>query len=132
METIFMNTENRETNEPCKFVLHLSQRLDVWSSNKDDALQNLYIYYLWKNIRKHYKNIKLEIIATTWNDEFELVDGSYSVSDIQDYIKCIIKIHETLITNPPIHVYINTVNNRLVFKIKDTYKLELQTPETMK
>ena len=71
-------------------------------------------------------------MAPTWNDEFELPDGSYSVSDIQDYIEYIIKKHETLTKNPPIHVYINVINNRLVFKKKDGYKLELQTPEAMK
>ena len=64
-------------------------------------------------------------------DEFELPDGSYSVSDIQDYIEYIIKKHETLTRIPPIHVYINRINNRLVFKIKDGYKLELQTLETI-
>ena len=64
--------------------------------------------------------------------EFELLDSLYSVSDIQDYIKYIIKKHETLTTIPPIHVYINRINNRLVFKIKDGYKLELKTSETMK
>ena len=62
----------------------------------------------------------------------ELTDGSYSVSDIQDYIKYIIKKHEKLTTITPIHVYINRINKRLVFKIKDAYKLELQTPETLK
>ena len=72
------------------------------------------------------------MIAPTWNDEFELPDGSYSVSDIQDYIKYIIKKHETLTTIPPIHLYINRINNILVFKIKDGYKLELQTTKTMK
>ena len=55
-----------------------------------------------------------------------------SVSDIRDYIKCIIKNLETLTTIFPIHVYINRINNRLVFKIKDGYKLELETSETMK
>ena len=90
------------------------------------------IHYTWKNIRKQYKNNALEIIAPTWNDEFELPDGSYSVSDIQDYIEYIIKKQETLTTIPPIHVCINRINNRLVFKIKDGYKLELQMPETMK
>ena len=59
-------------------------------------------------------------------------DGSYAVSDIQDCMKCIIKKHVTLITISPIQFYINRINNRLVFKIKDGYKLELQTPETMK
>ena len=132
MEPIFMNTENSKRNEQHKFVLNLSQRLDLTSSNKHVALQHLSINYTWKNIRKKYKNNKLKIIAPTWNDEFELPDGSYSVSDIQDYIEYIIKKHETLTTIPPIRVYISRVNNRLVFKIKDGYRLELQTPETMK
>ena len=85
-----------------------------------------------ENIRKQYKNNELKIIAPVWNDEFKLTDGSYSVSDIQDYIEYIIKKHEKWTTITPIHVYIKRINNRLVFKIKDGYKLELQTPETMK
>ena len=70
METIFMNTENIKTNEPHKFVLNLSQRLDLRSSNKHVTLQNLLIYYTLKNVRKQYKHNKLRIIAPTWNDEF--------------------------------------------------------------
>ena len=132
METIFMNTGNSKTNEPHKFVLNLSQRLDLKSLNKHDALQNLSIYYAWKNIRKQYKNNKLKLIAPTWNDEFELPDGFYSVSDIQGYIEYIIKKHETSTKIPPIHVYVNGINNRLVFKVKDGYKIELQMPETVK
>ena len=54
------------------------------------------------------------------------------MSEIQDYIKYVIKKCETLTTIPPIHVYVNRINSRLVFKIKDGYKLELQTSETMK
>ena len=69
----------------------MSQRLDLRSSDKHAALQNLSIYYKWKNIRKQYKNNKLKIIVPTYNDEFELPDGSYSVSDIEDYIEFIIK-----------------------------------------
>ena len=114
-----MNTENGETKEPHIFFLNLSQRLDLTSASKDVALQNLSIYYTWKNIRKQYKNNKVRIIAPTWNDEFELPDGSYSVSDIQDYIEYIIKKHETLTTIPHIHICINRINNRLVFKIRD-------------
>ena len=132
METIFMNTENSKTNKPRKFVLNLSQRLDLRSSNKHVSFQNLFIYYTRKNMRKQYKNNKLKIIAPTWNDGFKLADGSYSVTDIKDYIEYIIKKHETLITIPPIHVYINRINKRLVFKIIDGYELELQTPETIK
>ena len=84
IEKIFMNTENSKTKEPHKCVLNLSQRLDLRSSNKHLVLQNLSIYYTWKNIRKQYKNNKLKIIAPTWTDEFELPNGFYSVSDIQD------------------------------------------------
>ena len=87
METIFMNTENSKTNEPHKFVLNLSEILDLNSSNKYLALQKWSIYYTWRKIRKQYKNNKLKITAPTWNDKFELADGSYSLSDIQDYIE---------------------------------------------
>ena len=132
METVFMNMENNKISEPHKFVLNLSQRLDLRRSGKHVSLQNLSIYYTWEYIRKQYKNNKLKIIAPTWNNEFELPDGSYYFSDIQDYIEYIIKKHETLTTIPPIHVYINRINNRLVFKIEDRQKLELQTPKTMK
>ena len=55
-----MNTENSKTNEPKKFALNLSQRLDLRSSNKCVSLQNLSNYYPWKNIRKKYKNNKLK------------------------------------------------------------------------
>ena len=87
---------------------------------------------MWKNIRKQYKNNKLEITTSTWNDEFKLPDGSYYVSDIQDYFDYVNEKHETLLTIPPIHVYIDRTNNILVFKLKDGYKPELQSPETMK
>ena len=60
------------------------------------------------------------------------MDVSYSVSDIQYHIEFIIKKNETLAIIPPIHVYINRINSRLVFKIKDGYQLKLQKPETMK
>ena len=71
-----MNTENSKTNEPHEFVLNLSQRLDLRSLDKYATLENLSIYYLWENMRKQYKNNLLKIIAPTWNDEFELPDGS--------------------------------------------------------
>ena len=76
METIFMNTENSKTNEPHKLVLNLSKGVALTISNKYVALRNLSIYYKWQNIRQQYKNNKLKIIVSTWNDEFELPDGS--------------------------------------------------------
>ena len=92
----------------------------------------IYLLHI-KNIRKQYKNNKIKIIAPTWNNEFELPDSSYSVSKIQEYIWFIIKKHKTLRTIPSIYVvYINRINTRLVFKIKDEYQPEFQTPETMK
>ena len=113
-----MNTENSKMNGLHKFVLNLSERVDLRSSNKHVAIQNLSIYYTWKNIRKQYKNYKLEIITPTWNDEFELRDDSYSVSDIQDFVEYIIKKHEILTTISPSQVYINRISNKLVFKMK--------------
>ena len=95
---MFMNTENCKTN-----------KLDLRSSSKHAAFQNLYIYYPWKNMIKQDQNNKLKIIAPTWNDKFELPDGSYSVSVIQDYIEYIIRKHETLTIIPPIHAYINII-----------------------
>ena len=96
------------------------------------ALANLSIYYTWKRIKSEYNNNKFEISAPTWNDAFDLPDGSYSISDIQDYFEFIIKEHETLTENPPIQIYPNKIKSRIVFKIKSGYKLELLTPETMK
>ena len=66
METIFMNKENSKTNEPHEFVPDLSQRLDSRSSDKHVVLQNSFIYYASKNIRKQYKNNTLKIIAPMW------------------------------------------------------------------
>ena len=105
-----MNTENSKINELHQFVLNLPQRLHLRSSNKHVALQNLSIYYTWKKKKKkkkkikQYKKNKIKIIARTWIDEFELPDGLYSLSDIQDYIGYIVKKHEKLTTIPPIHV----------------------------
>ena len=116
METIFMNAEKSKTIEPHKFVLNLSHRLDL--------RLKLILDFSCCSSKK--------IIGPTLNDEFELPDGSYYLSNIQDYIGYIIKKHETLTIIPLIHVYINRINNRLVFKIKEGYKLELQTPKTIK
>ena len=105
---MFMNMENSKTNETHKCVPGLSQKLDLRSSNKPVALQNLSIHYTRKNIGKPFKSNKLKIIAPTWNDEFELADDSYSVSDIQDYIEYIIIKRETLTTNPLLFLFTST------------------------
>ena len=95
------------------------------------ALVNLSIYYTLKNIKPEYSKYKFKISAPTWNDTFALSHGSYSIADIQSYFEFIIKKHETLTQNPPIQIYPNKIKNRIVFKIKTGYKLELLNPETM-
>ena len=127
-----MNTENSKTNEPHRFKLDLTDKLNLKNPNKNMALANLSIYYTWKNIKSEYNNNKFKISAPTWNYTFDLPDGSYSIADIQDYFEFIIKKHETLTENPPIQIYPNKIKNRIVFKIKTGYKLELLTLETMK
>ena len=85
-----------------------------------------------ENIKSAYSNNKFKISAPTWNDEFDLPDGSCSTADIQDYFEFIIKKHETLAENPPVQIYPNKIKNRIVFKVKTGYKLELLSPETRK
>ena len=94
--------------------------------------QNLSVYYTWKNIKSSYNNNKFKISTPTWNEEFKLPDGSYSISDIQDYFQYILKKHSESVDNPPIRIYVNKIENRITFKIKSGYYLELLTPETMK
>ena len=95
-------------------------------------LSNLSIYYTWKNIKSWYNNNKFKISAPTWNDKFELPDGLYSVSDIQDYFEYILKKHGEDIDKPSVQIYVNKIENRVTFKIKNGYSLELLTPETIK
>ena len=127
-----MNTKNSKTNEPHRFRLSLADKLNLKDPSKNIALANLSIYYTWKNIKSAYNNNKFKISAPTWNDTFDLPDGSYSIEDIQDYFEFIIKKHETLTENPPVQIYPNKIKNRIVFKIKTGYKLELLSSETMK
>ena len=79
-----------------------------------------------------YNNNKFRISAPTWNDTFDLPVGSYSIAGIQDYFELIIKKHKTLSESPPVQIYVNKIKNRIVFKIKTGYKLELLTLETTK
>ena len=85
-----------------------------------------------EHIKSTYDNNKFKIFAPTWNDEFDLPDGSYSISDIQNYFEYIIKKHDTIANNLPVQIYVDKIKNRIVFKIKRGYKSELLFPETMK
>ena len=127
-----MNAEKSKTNKPHGFKLDLTDKRNLKNRNKNMALANLIIYCTWKNIKSEYKNNKSRISAPTWIDTFDSPDGSYSIADIQDYFELIVKKHETLTENPVIQIYPNKIKNRIVFKIKNGYKSELLTPETMK
>ena len=131
MDTIFMNSENSKTSEHHVLVLKLTDKLDSRRGQKTVALSNLSIYYTWKNVKSLYNN-KFKISAPTWSEDFKLPDGSYSVSDIQDYFEYILKKHNESVDNPSIRMYVNRIENRITFKIKSGYYLELLTPETMK
>ena len=113
-------------------MLKLTDKLDLRRGQKTVALSNLSIYYTWKNIKSSYNNNKFKISAPTWNEELELPDGSYSISDIQDYFEYILKKQSESVDNPSIRIYVNKIENRITFKIKNGYYLELLTPETMK
>ena len=93
MDTIFMNSENSKTFEPHVLILKLTDKLDLRRGEKIIPLSNLSIYYTWKNTKSSYNNSKFKISVLTWTDKFQLPDGSYSVSNIQDYFEYIFKKH---------------------------------------
>ena len=89
--------------------------------NKTITLANLSIYYTWENIKSKNNNNKFKISAPTWNETFDLPDGSYTIGDIQDYFLKNIQKHEPTIEineNSPILIDPNGVRNRISFKIK--------------
>ena len=123
-----MNSQNSKNSEPHVLILKLTNKLDLRIDEKVIALSNLNIYYTWKNIKNSCNNNEFKISAPTWNDEFKLPNGSYSVSNIQDYFEFILKKHGEDIDKPSIQIYVNKIENRVTFKIKDG----LLTPATMK
>ena len=126
-----MNSENSRTSEYHVLVLKLADKLDLRKSQKSVALSNYSIYYTWKNIKSSYNNNKFKISAPTLIDELEIPDGSYLISDIQDYFEYILKRRSENVDDPSIKIYVNKIENRVTFKIKGYY-LEFLTPETMK
>ena len=86
MDTILINSENSKTSDPHRLLINLSDKIYLKGSDKYVASSNLTIYFTWKNINNIFK-----VSTPTWNEEFELPDGSYSTSDIQDYFKYIFK-----------------------------------------
>ena len=132
MDTIFINSENCKISKPHVLTLKLTNKLDLRLDNKVIAISNLSIYYTWKNIKGSCNNNKFKISAPTWNEEFKLPDGSYSISDIQNYFGYILKKFGEVIDKPPVLTYVNKIENMVTFKIKNAYSLGLLTKETMK
>ena len=97
-----MNILNNKTNESNRLIYQFTDKLNLKNPNKNIALANLSIYYTWENIKSECNNNKFKISAPIWNDGFNLPNGSYSVSHIQDYFEYIIKKHETIADNPPV------------------------------
>ena len=125
MDTIFMNSENSKTSKPHVLTLkHTSKLLDLKISEKVIA-SNLLIYYIWRNIKSSYNNNKFKISTPTWNEEFELPDEFYSVSDIQDYFEYTLEKHGEHIDEPSVQIYVNKIENRIPFKIENGYSLKL-------
>ena len=111
MDTIFMNFVNSKMSDSHRLLLNVSDKKNLKRKDKYVALSNLSIHYTWKNIKKKTKiyNNKFKISAPIWNEEFELPDGPYSVSDIHDYFKYIFKKHETVTESPSIMIYVNKI-----------------------
>ena len=100
-------------------MLQLIDKLDLRRGQKSIALSNLSIYYTCKNVKNSYNNYKFKISPPTWSEEFKLPDGSYSISNIQDYFQYILKKHSENVDNPSIRIYVNKIENRITFKIKN-------------
>ena len=117
-ETFFMNTKNSKTIESHRIKHDLIDKLDLKTPNKNMVYGSLSIYYTWKNVQSTYNNNKFKISALTWNETFDLPDGSYNIPEIQDYLEYIINKHETITDTEPVLIYANNITNRIVFKIK--------------
>ena len=132
MNTLFMNSENSKISDLHRLLLNLADKIDLRRKDKYIPLSNLSIHYTWKNIKNSCKNKKFKKSAPTWNEEFELPDGSSSILDIQDYFAYVLKKHGKRTVNSSVRIYTNKIENRITFKNKTGYYLEFLTPETMK
>ena len=118
MDTIFMNSENSKTSKPHVLKLKLTDKLDLRLDKKVVAISNLSIHCTWKDLKDAYNNNKFKISAPTWNEELKLPDGSYSVSDIQDYFEYIIKKRREDIDKPSVMIYVKKSRIELHLKLK--------------
>ena len=129
MDTIFINSENSKTSEPHVLILKLTNKLDLRIDEKIIALSNLSIYYTRKNIKNSYHSNKFKMSELTWNNKFELPDGSYSVSEIQGYFEYILKKHGENTDKPSVQIYVNKTKDRVTFKLKMNTVLNFKHPK---
>ena len=135
MSNIFMGTENSKTSDSNRFRLYFTDKINL-RGNKKIALSDLSIYCTWYNIKQQNNNNKFRLSGSTWSEDVTMPDGSYEISQMQNYfLDEIIKKHELNVKSneqSPILSYANRILNRVSFRIKTGYKLELLTNETMK
>ena len=135
MSNTFMSTENSKTSDPNIFRLYITDKIDL-RRNKKVALSDLSIHYTWYNIKEQYNNNRFRLSGPTWSEDVTIPDGSYEISQIQNYfLDEVIKKHESNVKSneqSPVLIYTNRILNRVSFRIKTGYKLELLTNETMR
>ena len=107
MDAMFMDSKNSQPSKSHSLIIKFTDKLDLSGGENRIALSNLSIYYTWKNIKSSYKNSEFKKTAPKWNDKFELSNGSYSLSDIQDYFEYILKKRRENIDNTLIKIYVN-------------------------
>ena len=122
MDTILMNSKDSKISEPHRLLVNVFDKINLKRRNKYVSLANLSMYYIKKNIKKSFKDIKL-ISAPTWNENFQSHDGSHSVYSQK---------RKKLTDNPPKIRYLSKIENSIIFKTKRGYYLQLSTPQTMK
>ena len=129
MDTTFINSGNCKMSEPHVLILKLTNKLDLRIDEKIIALSNLSIYYTRKNIKNSYHSNKFKMPELTWNNKFELPDGSYSVSEIQGYFEYILKKHGENTDKPSVQIYVNKTKDRVTFKLKMNTVLNFKHPK---
>ena len=117
-----MNSKESQTSKLHVLILKFADKFVLRRGGNEITSSNRSIYYTWKNINSSQNNNKFKISVLTWN-EFELHDGSRSVSDIY---------HGQNFDNPSVKIYVNKRENKITFKVKNGYSLKLLKPEIMK
>ena len=126
-----MNSEDRKISKPHGLILKITGKLDLRKGGKSIALSYLSIYLIWKHRKSSYNNNEFKVSAQTWNDKFECLMGCI-LYQIFKTIQHILKEHNEKIDSPSVKMYVNKIGNRITFKTKTGYYLDLLTPETMK